>query len=99
MPQQKAEHLTYTDSDGNSFEVTIVRRFDWNEKNYILAKERPAHHEHGPNCACHDHDAHHSDDGEEELYVFELRCENHVESLAAVSDEKLMAMSSILESL
>ncbi|MDK2943112.1 MAG: hypothetical protein PWP56_2625 [Acetobacterium sp.] len=97
MPQQTAEHLTYTDFDGNAFEMTIVKHFEFSKKDYVLAKERQAPHEHGPNCSCYEHDHQHSD--EDEIYVFELLNENQNKRLVAVSDEVILAMSPILETL
>ena len=96
--QEKTSHLTYTDLTGHSFEMTIVKHLSFEDKQYVLATERAAHHHHhGETCNCHEH--HHSHADEAELYVFEWHSENDGATLQPVSDTLLTAMAPLLEAM
>ncbi len=95
---KETRHLTYTDVDGHSFDMTIVKHFSFEDKQYVLATERVTHHHHhGEACNCHEH--HHSPAEETELYVFEWHSKNDGAVLQPVSDALLTAMAPLLEAM
>lgn len=86
---KQTEKLFYQDENGNNFELSIARKFDFEEKTFVLASEECHHHEAA--CTCHEH-GHESD---ADLYLFELSGKK----LLAVSDEILQSLEPLLESL
>lgn len=98
---QQSENRIYTDENGHNFEMTVVKRFSFRERQYVLTREREKHHHHhGENCNCQGHD-HDSEDsvGEEGFYVFETIHNNDGEALHPVSDETLQTLVPLLETI
>lgn len=86
---KQTQKLFYQDENGNNFELSIARKFEFEEKTFVLASEGCHHHKDG--CNCHEH-GHESD---ADLYLFELSGK----TLIPVSDEKLQSLEPLLETL
>ncbi|OXS26769.1 MAG: hypothetical protein BI182_03415 [Acetobacterium sp. MES1] len=94
---KEIKRMTYMDVDGHSFDMTIVKHFSFEDKQYVLARELAANHHHGETCNCHEH--YHSPADDAELYVFEWLSGNDGAALQPVSDALLTAMAPLLEAM
>lgn len=101
--QNHAEHLHYIDDEGYQFEMEVIKRFTYEEKEYVLMSEHDEKHNHeGKNCTCHDKSHHHKsrkDYEKKELYVFESTKGIEGEKLIPVNDEMLENLDFVLERL
>lgn len=96
----KNETLRYTDEVGISFEMSIIKYFNFDGRQFVLTAQKEKHHHEGGACSCHDHHHNHHDDAKDQpLYVFEWVKENDTGKLLSVSDETLQALEPILEAL
>lgn len=95
------ETLMYTDEDGLSFEMTIIKNFSFGGKQFVLTAEKEKHHHESGECSCHNHHHNHHDDASQDkpLYVFEWIKESANGKLLAVNDETLQALNPILATL
>ncbi|AFV03432.1 hypothetical protein UNSWDHB_2577 [Dehalobacter sp. UNSWDHB] len=96
------ENLNYTDEEGVQFVMSIIKRFSYEEKDFVVAIERDKHHHEGKDCSCHEkgHTHTESEDSEEEaLYVFEWSEGPEGGKLVSVNDGTLQQLNSILNEL
>lgn len=93
--------MDYVDEDGAVFQMTILRHFDFGDKRFVLAIEKPHSHQHHADgvCDCQNHQNPPTVSPDKPLYVFEWRSQKDDARLVAIDDETLLALTPMLEAM
>lgn len=94
--------VNYTDEEGISFEMSIIRHFTFGDQQFVLAEEKEKHLHEGGACTCQDHHHSHEDsdtEKEKPLYVFEWIKESEGGKLLPVNEETILALTPMLEAM
>ena len=106
--EMTVEVVTFTDDDGNEFDMEIVEEFEHNGRKFAVLAEIEddccedeecgcgcEHEEHECGCGC---GCDCEDEGEESLYIFEIVNGENGEEFIAIDDDNLMdELSAVVE--
>lgn len=89
MEMEERDFVTFTDDDGNEFELDVVDYFEYEDEEYAVLMDLSE----GCECEDEDEDCEHGHD----VYIMKIVTEGDEENFVPADEDKFEALSAIVE--